>query len=106
MGEGRTVACSRSQQMQPREFQLLEYLLRNAERVVTRTMLLESVWDFHFDPKTNIVETHMSRLRVKAQPIGAGAELDSHRARRRLCPARPGRERRRAGMLQVSVQSA
>ncbi len=52
-------------ELQPREFQLLEYLLRNADRVVTRTMLLEAVWDFHFDPKTNIVETHMSRLRAK-----------------------------------------
>lgn len=52
-------------ELQPREFQLLEYLMRHAGRVVTRTMLLESVWDFHFDPKTNIVETHMSRLRSK-----------------------------------------
>jgi two-component system OmpR family response regulator len=52
-------------ELQPREFQLLEYLMRHAGRVVTRTMLLESVWDFHFDPKTNIVETHMSRLRAK-----------------------------------------
>jgi two-component system OmpR family response regulator len=51
--------------LQPREFQLLEYLLRNQGRVVTRTMLLEHVWDFHFDPKTNIVETHISRLRSK-----------------------------------------
>jgi len=51
--------------LQPREFQLLEFLMRHADRVVTRTMLLESVWDFHFDPKTNIVETHMSRLRAK-----------------------------------------
>jgi two-component system OmpR family response regulator len=51
--------------LQPREFQLLEYLMRHVDRVVTRTMLLESVWDFHFDPKTNIVETHMSRLRGK-----------------------------------------
>jgi two-component system OmpR family response regulator len=51
--------------LQPREFQLLEYLMRHAGRVVTRTMLLEAVWDFHFDPKTNIVETHMSRLRAK-----------------------------------------
>ena len=51
--------------LQPREFQLLEYLMRHAGRVVTRTMLLESVWEFHFDPKTNIVETHMSRLRAK-----------------------------------------
>ena len=51
--------------LQPREFQLLEFLMRHAGRVVTRTMLLESVWDFHFDPRTNIVETHMSRLRSK-----------------------------------------
>jgi two-component system OmpR family response regulator len=52
-------------ELQPREFQLLEHLMRHAGRVVTRTMLLESVWDFHFDPKTNIVETHISRLRGK-----------------------------------------
>ena len=52
-------------ELQPREFKLLECLVRNAGRVVTRTMLLEKVWDFHFDPKTNIVETHMSRLRSK-----------------------------------------
>jgi two-component system, OmpR family, response regulator len=61
-------------ELQPREFQLLEYLLRNAERVVTRTMLLEAVWDFHFDPKTNIVETHISRLRSKLAQAG-GPEL-------------------------------
>jgi len=52
-------------ELQPREFKLLEYLMRHVGRVVTRTMLLEMVWDFHFDPKTNIVETHMSRLRAK-----------------------------------------
>jgi two-component system, OmpR family, response regulator len=52
-------------ELQPREFRLLEYLMRNAGRVVTRTMLLENVWEFHFDPKTNIVETHISRLRSK-----------------------------------------
>lgn len=62
----RTVSRAGSRiDLQPREFQLLEYLMRHAGRVVTRTMLLESVWDFHFDPKTNIVETHMSRLRSK-----------------------------------------
>jgi two-component system OmpR family response regulator len=60
--------------LQPREFQLLEFLMRNADRLVTRTMLLEAVWDFHFDPKTNIVETHMSRLRSKLSQRG-GAEL-------------------------------
>jgi two-component system OmpR family response regulator len=61
-------------ELQPREFQLLEFLMRHAGRVVTRTMLLESVWDFHFDPKTNIVETHMSRLRGKVDR-GHGCEL-------------------------------
>ncbi len=58
-------------ELQPREFQLLEYLMRHADRVVTRTMLLEAVWDFHFDPKTNIVETHVSRLRAKLAREGA-----------------------------------
>lgn len=51
--------------LQPTEFRLLEYLIRHAGKVVTRTMLLEGVWEFHFDPKTNIVETHISRLRGK-----------------------------------------
>ena len=60
--------------LQPREFQLLEYLMRNAGRVVTRTMLLEHVWDFHFDPRTKIVETHISRLRAKVDK-GADQEL-------------------------------
>lgn len=52
-------------ELQPREFLLLEYLMRNTGSVVTRTMLLEQVWEFHFDPKTNVVETHISRLRAK-----------------------------------------
>jgi len=51
--------------LQPREFSLLEYLMRRPDQIVTRTMLLEGVWDYHFDPKTNIVETHISRLRSK-----------------------------------------
>ncbi len=62
-------------ELQPREFRLLEYLMRNADRVVTRTMLLEGVWDFHFDPKTNIVETHISRLRNKLSCAGRAVEL-------------------------------
>jgi two-component system OmpR family response regulator len=61
----------RSIELQPREFSLLEYLLRNADRLVTRTMLLDRVWNFGFDPKTNIVETHMSRLRTKLNEGGA-----------------------------------
>lgn len=51
--------------LQPREFKLLEYLLRNAGHVVTRTMLLENVWDYHFDPQTNVIDVHVSRLRSK-----------------------------------------
>jgi two-component system, OmpR family, response regulator len=51
--------------VQPQEFKLLEYLMRNPGRVVTRTMLLENVWEFHFDPQTTVVETHISRLRSK-----------------------------------------
>ena len=61
-------------ELQPREFRLLEYLLRHADQVVTRTMLLEAVWDFHFDPQTNVVETHISRVRGKIDR-GFGAEL-------------------------------
>jgi two-component system OmpR family response regulator len=60
--------------LKPREFRLLEYLMRHAGQVVTRTMLLENVWDFHFDPHTNVVETHISRLRGKIDK-GFGPEL-------------------------------
>ena len=49
----------------PREFRLLEYLMRHAGHVVTRTMLLEAVWDYHFDPQTNVIDVHISRLRQK-----------------------------------------
>ena len=52
-------------ELKPREFQLLEYLMRHAGQVVTRTMLLESVWDYHFDPQTNVIDVHISRLRQK-----------------------------------------
>ena len=58
-GAGQTI------DLQPREFTLLEVLMRGEGRVLTRTMLLELVWDFHFDPKTSVVETHISRLRTK-----------------------------------------
>jgi len=51
--------------LKPREFQLLEYFLRHKNRVVTRTMLLEGVWDYHFDPQTNVVDVHVSKLRKK-----------------------------------------
>ena len=72
--------------LQPREFRLLEYLMRNAGQVVTRTMLLENVWDYHFDPQTNVIDVHISRLRSKIdkgfdRPMlqtvrGAGYRLD------------------------------
>ena len=51
--------------LQPREFRLLEYLMQHAGKVVTRTMLLEHVWDYHFDPQTNVIDVHVSRLRAK-----------------------------------------
>ena len=53
--------------LQPREYRLLEYLMRNAGQVVTRTMLLENVWDYHFDPQTNVIDVHVSRLRAKIE---------------------------------------
>ena len=72
----------------PREFQLLEYLMRNTGHVVTRTMLLEHVWDYHFDPQTNVIDVHISRLRAKidkgfAAPLlhtvrGAGYMIRAH----------------------------
>ena len=52
-------------ELQPTEFRLLEYLMRHAGQVVTRTMLLENVWDYHFDPQTNVIDVHISRLRGK-----------------------------------------
>jgi two-component system OmpR family response regulator len=55
----------RAIELQPREFRLLEYLMRHAESVVTRTMLLEKVWGYHFDPQTNVIDVHISRLRRK-----------------------------------------
>ena len=63
---GRSVRrAGRSVDLQPREFRLLEYLMRHAGQVVTRTMLLEGVWDYHFDPQTNVIDVHVSRLRQK-----------------------------------------
>ncbi|MDB5990270.1 MAG: DNA-binding response regulator [Herbaspirillum sp.] len=58
--------------LQPREFKLLEYLMRHANQVVTRTMLFENVWDYHFDPQTNVIDVQVSKLRQK---IDAGAEV-------------------------------
>jgi two-component system OmpR family response regulator len=73
--------------LQPRDFQLLEYLMRHAGQVVTRTMLLENVWDYHFDPQTNVIDVHISRLRAKVDKgfdsslihtvRGAGYKIDA-----------------------------
>ncbi len=65
--------------LQPREARLLEEMMRNAGRIVTRTMLLEAVWGFHFDPQTNLVETHMSRLRAKLALGGAKDVIETVR---------------------------
>jgi two-component system, OmpR family, response regulator len=59
-------------ELQPREFRLLEYLVRHKGQVVTRSMLLEGVWDYHFDPGTNVIDVHVSRLRKKLDEGGAG----------------------------------
>ena len=67
----RVTRGSRAITLQPREFKLLEYLMRHAGQVVTRTMLLENVWEYHFDPQTNVVDVHISRLRQK---IDLGSE--------------------------------
>jgi two-component system OmpR family response regulator len=74
-------------ELQPRDFQLLEYLMRHAGQVVTRTMLLEHVWDYHFDPQTNVIDVHISRLRAKIEKgfdtrlihtvRGAGYKIDA-----------------------------
>jgi two-component system OmpR family response regulator len=85
----RTVTrAGRPIQLQPREFRLLEYLLRHAGQVVTRTMLLENVWDYHFDPQTNVIDSHVSKLRRKIDadfdvPLlhtvrGAGYKIGTH----------------------------
>jgi two-component system OmpR family response regulator len=57
--------AGRTIELQPREFRLLEFLMRHAGQVVTRTMMLEAVWDYHFDPHTNVIDVHVSRLRQK-----------------------------------------
>ncbi len=70
---GRVVA------LQPREFRLLEYLLRHPDQVVTRTMLLEGVWDYHFDPGTNVIDVHVSKLRRKLEEAGEAPLLHTVR---------------------------
>jgi two-component system OmpR family response regulator len=66
----KVVRGARTINLQPREFKLLEYLMRHANQVVTRTMLLEAVWDYNFDPQTNVVDVHISKLRSKIELDG------------------------------------
>ncbi len=84
----RVTRSGRRIDLQPREFRLLEFMMRHIGQVVTRTMLLEGVWDYHFDPGTNVIDVHVSRLRKKlddggARPLlhtvrGAGYRLGEH----------------------------
>jgi len=75
--------------LQPREFRLLEYLMRHAGQVVTRTMLLESVWEYHFDPQTNVIDVHISRLRAKIDKGFDPALLQTVRGAGYMIRARP-----------------
>jgi hypothetical protein len=77
--------------LQPREYRLLEYLMRHSGQVVTRTMLLENVWDYHFDPQTNVIDVHISRLRSKIEK-GFRQAASAHGPRRRLHDARLTRD--------------
>ena len=75
-----TVArAGKSIELQPREFKLLEFLMRHAGQAVTRTMLLENVWEYHFDPQTNVIDTHISKLRQKIDAGFAGPLLHTVR---------------------------
>ncbi len=77
----RVTRAGRKSCLQPREFRLLEYLMQHAGQVVTRTMLLENVWDYHFDPQTNVIDVHVSRLRAQDRQ-GLRAAAAPYRARR------------------------
>ncbi len=75
----RVTWAGRRIELQPREFRLLEYLVRHRGQVVTRSMLLEGVWDYHFDPGTNVIDVHVSRLRKKLDEGGAGSIVQTVR---------------------------
>jgi two-component system, OmpR family, response regulator len=78
-----SVTRARRSILQPREFRLLEYLMKHAGQVVTRTMLLENVWDYHFDPQTNVIDVHVSRLRSKIDK-GFDTAAPAYDPRRRI----------------------
>jgi two-component system OmpR family response regulator len=75
--------------IQPREFRLLEFLMRHCDQVVTRTMLLENVWDYHFDPQTNVIDVHVSRLRQKIDHSFARPLIHTVRGAGYMLSARP-----------------
>ena len=85
----RVTRGSRPVTLQPREFKLLEYLMRHAEQVVTRTMLLEAVWDCHFDPQTNVIDVQISRLRSKVDKGFSPALIHTIRGAGYLLGVRP-----------------
>jgi two-component system, OmpR family, response regulator len=88
----KVVRGNRSIQLQPREFKLLEYLMRHAGQVVTRTMLLENVWDYHFDPQTNVVDVHISKLRQKIDAESGPSLLKTVRNAGYMISAEPALE--------------
>jgi two-component system OmpR family response regulator len=90
----RVLRSGREIVLQPREFRLLEFLMKHAGQVVTRTMLLEHVWDYHFDPQTNVIDVHVSRLRAKIDKGFDGPLI--HTVRGAGYMLRPGAEAREA----------
>ena len=93
----RVARAGREIVLQPREFRLLEYLMRHAGQVVTRTMLLENVWDYHFDPQTNVIDVHVSRLRAKIDRGFAHALIHTVRGAGYVVRPEEGAPRERSG---------
>ncbi|WP_299002445.1 response regulator transcription factor [uncultured Shewanella sp.] len=65
--------------LQPKEFQLLKYLMEHADQVISRTLLFEAVWDYHFDPRTNVIDVHIAKLRRKLEELGHGELIETVR---------------------------
>jgi two-component system OmpR family response regulator len=65
--------------LQPKEFQLLKYLMEHPNQVISRTLLFEAVWDYHFDPRTNVIDVHIAKLRRKFEEIGFGELIETVR---------------------------
>jgi two-component system OmpR family response regulator len=72
--------------LQPKEFQLLKYLMEHPNQVISRTLLFEAVWDYHFDPRTNVIDVHIAKLRRKFEELGHGELIETVRGSGyRLC---------------------